>query len=266
MSRPVIFLHIPKTAGQSVHYYMAKCFNSPEICPARENFDLKKMTPSEIKGYKLFSGHLDWDFFDNTVENPFIFTILRDPVERILSFYFFLRREASRLTEEERKLPTKRGMMAALVMSPDEFFCDGPIDLRLFLDDVFDNFYTYYFLGRRFDARRRILQNIADAKSDLTPANLVTRSKKNLLRLDAVYRIKDLAQLEADLARLGIGRPGHTLTSMRANEGEGDLTSRLASLPNIGPAARAIERIAEMSWLDQRIWEDDSVFRRARWD
>jgi hypothetical protein len=37
MPRAILFLHIPKTAGQSVHAFMQASFTRAEICPARDN-------------------------------------------------------------------------------------------------------------------------------------------------------------------------------------------------------------------------------------
>src|ERR1044071_10007863 len=91
----VIFLHIPKTAGQSVHESLRRLFAPEEICPARENFQLLPISIQELRRYRLFSGHLDWCLLDVVPQPRFTFTVLRRPIERIISFYFFLRGRAS---------------------------------------------------------------------------------------------------------------------------------------------------------------------------
>jgi hypothetical protein len=82
----VIFLHIPKTAGQSVHGFLHAQFQPEEFCPARENFQLLPIPIERLQKYRLFSGHLDWSLLDAVPEPRFVFTVLRRPIERILSF------------------------------------------------------------------------------------------------------------------------------------------------------------------------------------
>jgi hypothetical protein len=258
--RPVIFLHIPKTAGQSVHAFMEASFPKEEVCPARENVQLLGMSVPRLRGYRLFSGHLDWAQLDCVGGAPFIFTILRDPLDRIMSFYFFLRRQAQGLTLEELHSPQRRGMRAALELSPDEYFCGGPPDLRHFLDDHFDNFYAFYFAGRTYDARRRIFGRVGTGPGMLSMQQVVDCAKENLRTLGGVYRVDELARLEADLRALGVGLPGRSLVEIRANTGEGDTESRLAQLAKIGPAERALRRIREMTAWDQAIWSDAALF------
>ena len=92
----VIFLHIPKTAGQSVHSFLVHLFGQGAIAPARVNEQLIQLSIPQIRKYSVFSGHMDWAMLD-CVERPrFVFTILREPTDRILSFYYYLRSEAKR--------------------------------------------------------------------------------------------------------------------------------------------------------------------------
>src|ERR1700722_17141924 len=136
----VIFLHIPKTAGQSVHNYLQRAVGAAKICPARENFQLVGKSILELSRYKVFSGHLDWALLDCVAANAFAFTILREPTDRILSFFFFLRGEALRLTPEQIDLPQNQGKKYLLKLSVDDYFCGGPPFIRSFLDSHFDNF------------------------------------------------------------------------------------------------------------------------------
>lgn len=262
MQRPIIFLHIPKTAGQSIHAFMQSSFETSHICPARENWQMAGMSISQIRQYRLFSGHLDWAHLDCVHPDPFIFTVLRNPLERILSFYFFLRRKAQKIPSEEIKQPHRRGMHAALFLSPDEYFTKGPPDLRTFIDDHFDNFYTYYFCGRTFDARRKLVGLLQPGR-DRTISEYVDNAKKNLGLLSGVYRVSDMDRLETDLREVlpkapsGIGR----LREIKKNVGSGTPESRLEALRAIGPAEKALERINQMCAHDNRLWEDESLFQ-----
>ena len=86
----VIFLHIPKTAGQSVHAALVNAFGNEAVCPARVNDQLRRMSITEINRYQVFSGHFDWSLLDCIKGPKYVFTILREPIDRILSFYLAL--------------------------------------------------------------------------------------------------------------------------------------------------------------------------------
>src|SRR5437763_13062723 len=129
----IFFLHIPNAAGQSVHEFLKKIVGPGAVAPARVNDPLYGLSAPEIGRYRLMSGHLDWALLDCVREPKFVFTILRNPVERILSFYFFLRAEARRLSEEALRLPQNQGKEAALNLSCDDYFTRGKPHLRSFL-------------------------------------------------------------------------------------------------------------------------------------
>lgn len=251
----VIFLHIPKTAGQSVHAFLEGFFPANEVCPARENFQLLPLSIARLKQYRLFSGHLDWSLLDAVNGPRFVFTILREPAERILSFYFFLRNKASKFDAAALKLPEHQGMHAAITMTPDEYFCAGPGLLRNFIDNHYDNFYSYYFAGRTFDSRNKLRGLTKRAHAPLTEDALVQLAIDNLKYLDAVYTTDSLDKLEADIQRvLGQDRKGKGLTDLRVNVGKGDFGSRQSELRELGASQRTFDRIREMTRMDEKIW------------
>jgi len=48
------------------------------------------MSITEINRYQVFSGHFDWSLLDCIKGPKYVFTILREPIDRILSFYLAL--------------------------------------------------------------------------------------------------------------------------------------------------------------------------------
>jgi hypothetical protein len=93
----VIFLHMPKTAGTTFravlrrqypadgfyHYYTTP---NPEA-PAR--FDA--LSPAQKRRYRLIAGHVHYGFHQQLEQTCVYITFLRDPVERVISHYHFVR-------------------------------------------------------------------------------------------------------------------------------------------------------------------------------
>jgi hypothetical protein len=87
----LVFLHIPKCAGTTLHQVLVKDVDAKVICNERFN-GLKNWPLNYLQKFKIFSGHFDYNsvaLLNVTPEN--IITILRDPIERLISLYYFLK-------------------------------------------------------------------------------------------------------------------------------------------------------------------------------
>ena len=88
---PALFLHIQKTAGTSI------------IDLARPHYGLSMTSHGDCWGYPpqyfdntpFVSGHIGYDYARHIMESRYSFTILRDPIERVLSMYYFCRKQKS---------------------------------------------------------------------------------------------------------------------------------------------------------------------------
>lgn len=254
-SLSIVFLHIPKTAGQSVHHFLQALVQPDLVAPARLNDQLYLLSIADLRRYRLFSGHLDWALLDCILQPKFAFTILRNPVDRILSFYFFLRAEAQKLSEEELKRPENQGKHAVLHLSCDEYFTAGKPHIRTFLDNHYDNFYMYYFAGRTYDARQRLLARKAADKSFDT-ARILKMAFDNLSLLDGVYTIDRLDCLERDLRfATGFREQRPSLAKLHINRGASDPADRMKALAALGATEATFDRIRAMVAQDEEIWK-----------
>lgn len=191
----IAFLHIPKTAGQSIHHSLVDLFPQDKICPARTNEALYKLSVNDLSRYDLFSGHLDWSLVKLTGSFDFVFTVLRDPLDRILSFYFYLRKEALRLSQEGVALG--RGLQAAIELSPEDYFTGASPEIRLFLDNHHNNFYSYYFASGTYNGC-----SLLSAKFPVGSDQLLASALSGISSLDKVYTLSSLSLLENDLKTL----------------------------------------------------------------
>jgi hypothetical protein len=189
---PIVFLHLPKTAGQTIHNALSRAVGAARVSPIRVHTQAAAGATQYPAGHGLYSGHLDWDGIGVLPAGRFTFTVLRDPRERIASFYLYLRREAALLSAEELTRPENAGRHHAMHWSADDYFFGGDEGWQAFLRDHYDNFYCSYFGTRRFRG--------AAAFRALPATEAIARARHGLAELDGVFRTADLRPLEAALA------------------------------------------------------------------
>jgi len=252
-ARRVFFLHIPKTAGQSVHAALVNAYGADAVCPARVNEQLVRLGVRELNRYRVFSGHLDWSLLDCVRGPRYVFTVLREPRDRILSFYFYLREQAAKLSGEDLHKPQHQGMKAVLELSPDDYFCGGPPHLRRFLDDHYDNFYTYYFAGRHYRGRQSLAGQVQQKL--LSREQLIELALDNLGTLDAVFRVDDMGRVFGAIRALsGASIRGDEAYRVNVNAAvaAGERAERLKAL---GASTRTFERLKQWCTMDELLWQ-----------
>ncbi len=90
----VIFLHIPKTAGVTFGSILTRIYRPEEIATYRMKFPLDSYYASvyaKRKQLHLLRGHFTFGAHRFVVA-PFVYlTFLRDPIDRVISLYYFYR-------------------------------------------------------------------------------------------------------------------------------------------------------------------------------
>ncbi|KIN75502.1 sulfotransferase [Sulfitobacter guttiformis] len=186
----IVFPHIPKTAGQTVVKELRRLMPANKFSPIRTH----SMAPQDAQmpeGYKLYAGHIDWIDLETLPENRFAFTILRDPRERIASFYFYLLREAAKLSPKELASKERTNMRMISTMTPDEYFFGGDQAWQRFIKDHYNNFYCNYLITRKIRGWRDV--------ANLDHQSLVDRAVTGAGALQKVYSLSNLQQLETDI-------------------------------------------------------------------
>lgn len=97
----LVFLHVPRTGGTSLHHHLAAHFAPHEICPERFS-RLDQYSPDQLGNWRFFSGHFNADEIRRIPGPLFIVTILRNPIERLLSNYYFWKRQRPETIEKHR--------------------------------------------------------------------------------------------------------------------------------------------------------------------
>jgi hypothetical protein len=95
----LVFLHLPKTGGTSLRLHFAAHFTPEEICPERHS-NLRAYSVDELRQWRFFSGHFDADEIRRIPRPLFVVTVLRDPIERLLSHYYYWKRHTDEFIDQ----------------------------------------------------------------------------------------------------------------------------------------------------------------------
>jgi len=152
--RKILFDHLPKCGGLSLntyleaHYPRGKTFSlNPRNLTLSVN-KFKSLSERDRYGYDLIKGHLAHELLDYVHPECLKVTVLREPVDRIISHYYYAKR-------------TPRHYLYSKIhqsgMGLEEYATSG-------LSDELRNWYTTHFSGLSLDdVERRPEESIAKA-------------------------------------------------------------------------------------------------------
>ncbi|MCC7304161.1 sulfotransferase family 2 domain-containing protein [bacterium] len=89
IERQLYFLHIKKTGGTSIRKFLERQFHYNDILPPMNLPVLKNIPTEEIRRLRFVSGHFNSTYRKQYEINPILLTILRDPVERVVSEFYY---------------------------------------------------------------------------------------------------------------------------------------------------------------------------------
>lgn len=90
-----IFLHIPKTAGSTLYQIINRNYQKRHIYTIWQDGTLdefKDLSDARRSKIRLLRGHAGYGIHQNLPRPAIYFTLLRDPIERVISYYHFVRR------------------------------------------------------------------------------------------------------------------------------------------------------------------------------
>lgn len=208
----LVHIHIPKTAGTSLNVALQRQFPADRQCKATYR---PEFIGIDIKKYDFFAGHIGFDLAKSL--NARTIAVLRDPIDRFVSVYWYWRQLVEK---ENRKEP---GPVAAAALSLEEFVerFDEPALVEEFYDRVTWQIHSDFHLPQR------------RTKIALTRAELLAGAKENLRKIDVVGRQEDMNDLVAQCRQvlgidLDIGHANVTAHRTRKDDMSRSLRRRIS--------------------------------------
>lgn len=84
------FIHIPKTAGTSITDVLARAYGDATF-PGMTTLDYLCYTDDELARFRFYKGHAYRRDYERFLKETFMFTVLRDPLDRAMSFFAYYR-------------------------------------------------------------------------------------------------------------------------------------------------------------------------------
>jgi hypothetical protein len=92
---PAIFVHIPKTAGSTLHDILYRQYSKKRMysCWKVDDIDqIDRLTESEKEKIVVIKGHIRLAIAKKIPQKLLFFTMLREPVARTISHYYYIKR------------------------------------------------------------------------------------------------------------------------------------------------------------------------------
>jgi len=195
-----VFVHIPKTAGTSFQNALRQVLGNDAVSPSFNASELSEAEAERLDKYSVISGHISITDVNRYFPDRRILTILRDPLERCISWYFF-----ARMTPPVDGSPSD--VFAAQQNGIEEFFS---LDKRIIYRNIFNR------------QVRQLGDHVLNMETDHVKA--LERAKDTVSSAAWVGRQEHLADDLADLAEafpqfsgLSLGRLNCTIGKMSSD-------------------------------------------------
>jgi len=98
--QPTLFMRIHKTAGEALAKQVRDRLPKDTVCPAEFEWRVRGLTLAELRQFSFFQGHISPSAL-STVFTPLrVFTMLREPKERLLSCFYYWKEGAKNANNE----------------------------------------------------------------------------------------------------------------------------------------------------------------------
>lgn len=96
VSKALIFLHVPKSAGTTLNrlieweYPISQIYSVDPVLFRWSRARLFQLPQSRLRTFRVFKGHMPFGLHEKLPQPATYITVLREPVERVISAFFFM--------------------------------------------------------------------------------------------------------------------------------------------------------------------------------
>lgn len=238
----LVFLHLPRTGGTTLHEALSARHPPDEICPVRLN-GLDQMPAEEFARYRLFSGHYRFEQLALTPAPRVTVTVLREPRARVVSLWQHWRRHWPTPAHKNE------GVRLAQEMGLRDFLRSDHLEVL----EAFDNALARQLAGNCRARSPGLYTRWAwKDRAPLAEEEIVEAACRNLASFDLVGFTGALDALHAALCdRMGWSAPA----PLPRLNGRDQAVPGLFAVPDepIPPETRVeLDRVTR---LDRRVWD-----------
>lgn len=242
--RRLVFLHLAKTGGTTLDHHFAKAFAPDEICPRK--IDLHGQSPEDLARYRYFSGHFDYDQLRLIPGPIFTVTVLRNPAERVISSYYFLKRHTPQHLASH---PIPAAEIARQCPDLLAFLRRPELEVRFLIE----NNMARQLAGMVHVAKGGgYIFKAAGRGIPMSELQIMHRATGSLLAIDVVGFTHDLASVYARVA-LAMGLP-QQIELARLNT-RAETSASLEAVPDEPVTEEARRELSRLTNLDRALYQ-----------
>jgi hypothetical protein len=177
--RSLLFLHIPKTAGTSFRDLLGRRFSPSEtLSVGLENKNGVSESLLNADRYRFIHGHFPYEVVNLFSKRPFVFMMLREPVDRAISAFYYMKQEGSSMEQRAAvgQISKERATdyAKARELSLSEFVHHEPRAAARHLGNLQVEFLTCPDLDKRHRYDERYEIDVSAGELDLATKRLAT--------------------------------------------------------------------------------------------
>ncbi|MCU0886685.1 MAG: sulfotransferase family protein [Rubritepida sp.] len=236
----LVFLHVSRTGGTTLHAALAARFRPEEACPERFN-GLARIPAEALARYRFFSGHFTFETLRLIPAPRLVVTVLREPRTRLVSLYRFWRGHGPEHAVGNPLIRLARRHDLLSFLRSDRFVIVQDMDNRMTRQLVGDVFAS---------APGRYARDAAEGPREVPGAALLASARANLAAFDLLGFADALDAVHAAIAaRMGWPPPPPL---PRLNAGGPGVPPPESPPPDPAAVAAALDRLTT---LDRPLWE-----------
>jgi len=213
MPRRLLFHHVPKCGGTTINLWLERNY-APEVSfvtdgwTPNESVDkFLEMEEAERYSYELVTGHGTNRLLDSTHKETLFATTLREPIERVFSFYYFLRQNTKHsLSVEANNQPIESMSFFGLTnaMTSELAICDASKYPKEALRKAKARLLRYHFVGFqdelwRFCKRLEVACDMSISHDGRRENETRNKPGPQDLSPESVAKIQQMNQLDMEL-------------------------------------------------------------------